>query len=74
MTDQETNNNKFTDEQLSVLLQLRAQCNYLLNNYIEVLDDLDQLAINNDPNIKKSLSSELHYKTRNLFMKYNNDI
>ena len=35
---------------------------------------MDVLAMNNDPNIPKSVSSELHFKTRQLFMKYNNDI
>ena len=46
------------------MLKLRSDCNYQLNNYIEVLDDLDFLSNLNDETIVKSISSELHYKSR----------
>jgi hypothetical protein len=41
-----------------------AKCNYKLNNFIEVLEDLDTLAFNNDESIPKSMSSELHFFSR----------
>jgi len=46
------------------MLKLKAECNYQLNNFIEVLDDLDYLTNLNDESLKKSISSEYHYKSR----------
>jgi len=67
-------NTEFTNSQYSEILKLRAELNYQLNNYIEVLDDLDFITNLNDDSVQKSVSSELHYRSRQLFMKYNNDI